>query len=177
VGEAAVLFKKTLAVTLLIVVMTASLSARCRLNSAREGASQATMAEEMVAAHNAVRARMGLRPLAWSQKAADYAQQWADYLLASGEFKHRTEHRYGENLYEIVGGSATASEVVREWSSEAAQYDYRSNVCLSGQCGHYTQVVWHDSTKVGCAVARDKLREVWVCSYDPPGNYIGERPY
>lgn len=171
------LLKKTFAVTLLIIAMTESLSARGGLNSGRDGAFQATISEEMVAAHNAVRTRMGVRPLAWSQKAADYAQEWADHLLASGEFKHRTEHRYGENLYEIVGASATPSDVVREWASEAAQYDYRSNVCLSGQCGHYTQVIWHDSTKVGCAVARDKLREVWVCSYDPPGNYIGERPY
>jgi len=26
-------------------------------------------------------------------------------------------------------------------------------------------------------VARGAGREVWVCNYDPPGNWIGKRPY
>jgi pathogenesis-related protein 1 len=30
---------------------------------------------------------------------------------------------------------------------------------------------------VGCGVARSGRTEVWVCNYDPPGNYVGERPY
>lgn len=169
--------EKVLAVALLITVAAQGMSARMRLTSGLSGAHNATMAEDMVAAHNAVRAKMGLRPLAWSQKAADYAQQWADHLLASGEFKHRTEHRYGENLYEIIGAPATPAAVVNEWASEAAQYDHRSNACVSGKCGHYTQIVWRESTRLGCAVARDNIREVWVCNYDPPGNLIGERPY
>jgi uncharacterized protein YkwD len=135
------------------------------------------MAEQMLRAHNAVRKQMGIRALVWSEQLAEYAQEWADYLLASGEFKHRTDHRYGENLYAIVGASAKPEDVVREWASEAAQYDYKANVCMSEKCGHYTQVVWRQSRAVGCAVARETLREIWVCNYNPPGNVIGERPY
>jgi hypothetical protein len=44
-------------------------------------------------------------------------------------------------------------------------------------CGHYTQIVWRNTKSVGCAVARGKGVEVWVCNYDPPGNYAGQRPY
>jgi PadR family transcriptional regulator len=46
-----------------------------------------------------------------------------------------------------------------------------------GVCGHYTQIVWSNTREVGCGVARDSNREVWVCNYNPPGNWIGERPY
>jgi len=44
-------------------------------------------------------------------------------------------------------------------------------------CGHYTQIVWRDTKQVGCGVARDNRREIWVCNYDPPGNWVGHRPY
>jgi hypothetical protein len=38
-------------------------------------------------------------------------------------------------------------------------------------------LVWNNTREVGCAVASEPGREVWVCNYDPPGNWIGERPY
>jgi hypothetical protein len=57
-------------------------------------------------------------------------------------------------------------------------YDYKSNTChQGGPCGHYTQVVWSGTRELGCGVARSPSREIWVCNYNPPGNYIGQRPY
>ena len=44
-------------------------------------------------------------------------------------------------------------------------------------CGHYTQVVWRKSLRVGCGMATCGATEVWVCNYDPAGNWDGERPY
>jgi hypothetical protein len=38
-------------------------------------------------------------------------------------------------------------------------------------------MVWRDTREVGCAVATDTEREVWVCEYYPPGNVAGFRPY
>jgi hypothetical protein len=38
-------------------------------------------------------------------------------------------------------------------------------------------MVWSTTKEVGCGVARNSRREVWVCNYDPPGNYIGKRPF
>jgi|SRR5579871_2626002 len=134
------------------------------------------MAREILAAHNAVRARVGQKPLVWSNQLASYAQEWADHLLATGAFQHRSPHPYGENLFETDGGRSTPAEVVRAWASESKDYDYRSNGCRS-VCGHYTQIVWASTRKVGCAVAHLSWREVWVCNYDPPGNFVGQRPY
>jgi pathogenesis-related protein 1 len=131
---------------------------------------------DMLAAHNAVRARVNVPPLRWSDKLADVAQGWANRLLVSRRFAHRPDSEYGENLYEIEGARATASQVVRMWDSESQQYDYASNTCRK-VCGHYTQIVWAATKQVGCGVARDSRREIWVCNYDPPGNWIGRRPY
>jgi len=133
-------------------------------------------ASEILAAHNQVRARVGVRPLAWSGELAGYAREWAERLLRRNEFRHRIGGRFGENLFEIRGASTTGALVVREWASEAGAYDARRNRCR-GVCGHYTQIVWAATERVGCAVARRGRREVWVCNYDPPGNVAGERPF
>src|SRR5689334_20872352 len=103
------------------VAFTHAVTAQVRVGYGRESAY--CIQEQMLRAHNALRKQMGISPLVWSEQIAEYAQEWADYLLATGEFKHRTEHRYGENLYAIVGAPATPEDVVREWASEAAQYD------------------------------------------------------
>ncbi len=134
------------------------------------------LAGDMLVAHNELRSRVDVAPLRWSDRLAARAQDWASRLLLERQFYHRPNPTFGENLFEITGGYATPSEVVTDWASEARDYSYRSNTC-QGVCGHYTQVVWGDTREVGCAVARDASREVWVCNYDPPGNWVGKRPY
>lgn len=154
----------------LVIVLTGTCGAQWQ----RLG--EGSLAREMLAAHNGVRARVGMAPLAWSDPLAGRAQEWADSLVARGQFAHRPNSGYGENLFEITGARATSSQVVNAWAEEVRDYDYRSNKCR-GVCGHYTQIVWGDTKEVGCAVARRGAREVWVCDYDPPGNWAGKRPY
>ena len=138
---------------------------------AQDGAPQ-----EMLAAHNAVRAKVGVPPLVWSETLARAAQEWANTLIAERRFDHRPKSKYGENMYRTDGGRTAPQKVIEQWAAEAANFDYRSNKC-KGVCGHYTQIVWRDTKEVGCAVARGGSREIWVCEYTPPGNYVGRRPY
>ncbi len=134
------------------------------------------LVRDMLALHGAVRARVGMAPLTWSDRLAAHSQDWADALLARKQFVHRPHSTYGENLFDINGAAASSAEVVNTWASESRNYDYSSNRCR-GMCGHYTQIIWGDTKEVGCAVARGGGREVWVCNYDPPGNWAGKRPY
>jgi uncharacterized protein YkwD len=140
------------------------------------GGAQSFLKRDMLAAHNGVRARAGVASLAWSDRLATRAQDWANTLLARRQLAHRPNSAYGENLYEISGATASAAQVVNTWAAESRNYDYGSNRC-HGLCGHYTQIVWAETTEVGCAAARGGRREVWVCNYDPPGNWAGKRPY
>jgi pathogenesis-related protein 1 len=134
---------------------------------------------EMLGAHNAVRKKVSVSPLVWSDQLAELAQNWATtLLLQSAPLIHRPQNPNGENLFEIRGATADPAYVVNAWASEGYDYDYRLNACRGGnKCGHYTQVVWRDTRRVGCAVARSSTREVWVCNYSPPGNVRGSRPY
>ena len=135
-----------------------------------------SLSQDMLAAHNAVRATVTAPPLIWSDKLATAAQEWANTLIEKKEFIHRPKSKFGENLFQIEGAKSIPKQVVDRWASEASNYDYKSNRC-HGACGHYTQIVWRDTKEVGCAVARGGAREVWVCEYNPPGNYVGRRPY
>jgi len=130
----------------------------------------------MLAAHNAIRATLKLPSLAWSGKIAKAAQQWADTLVKDGTFHHPAKLAWGQNLAQFYRDEHIPDQVVYGWASEAAEYDYKTNRC-GGICGHYTQLVWRDTKEVGCAVARREDREVRVCDYWPPGNYVGRRPY
>jgi len=161
----------------LLVMLTATGSAQWRhFGEGPSAPPPSSLSREMLAGHNAVRARVGMPPLAWSGRLAARSQDWADTLLARRQFIHRPNSTYGENLFEITGSTASPAQVVGAWAAESRSYDYLSNRC-SGVCGHYTQIVWGGTKEVGCAVARGRGREVWVCDYDPPGNWAGRRPY
>jgi pathogenesis-related protein 1 len=142
----------------------------------------------ITAAHNQVRAGVGVAPLTWSATLAATAQQWAnactDREPPAGFIDHNadrsTGHPYyvGENLF-ASSGPATAAAAVAAWASEAANYNYAANSC-AGVCGHYTQVVWNTTREVGCAIAACPslaFGNVIVCDYGPGGNVNGARPY
>lgn len=145
--------------------------------------------QDLLDAQNAVRssapqAQPPLEPFSWSQSATAVAQAWATGCV----FRHNDGRgELGENIYaNAPPGSSSPEDVVNNWASEAAAYDYANDTC-SGTCGHYTQLVWHSTRSVGCAKATCTGAsspfgtagnwEFWVCDYDPPGNFIGQKPY
>jgi uncharacterized protein YkwD len=140
------------------------------------GQINSTEEKQILAAQNAVRKRVGVPPLAWSAQLARAAARWARTLAGNGKFEHQARNPYGENLFEVIGATADPDEVVNSWAAEAKNYNHDKNSC-SGTCGHYTQIVWRGTKEVGCASAARGNRQVWVCEYSPPGNYLGERPY
>src|SRR3954451_1583490 len=129
---------------------------------------QDAMQRDMLAAHNAVRSKVGVPPLAWSDELARAAQQWADRLIAEKRFDHRPKSKFGENMFEMRGAQATAAKVAERWAAEASNFDLKSNKC-KGVCGHYTQMVWRDTKEVGCAVSRAAAARCGSASTRRPG--------
>ena len=143
-------------------------------------------------AHNAVRSAARpapnppLSPLTWSSEAAAVAQAWADRCV----YQHNAGRGdRGENIAASAPANRwTLADAASAWAGEAQDYDYSSNGCAPGkQCGHYTQMVWRDTQRVGCARrtcqanspfgAQFPSWDFWVCDYEPPGNFVGRRPY
>lgn len=130
--------------------------------------------------HNFWRADVGvMEELEWSKDMAKLAADWAKQLKKDGcAWEHRPANKFGENLFKGTTGYYDAAYVVDAWGSEKEFYNYDKNNCKRGEmCGHYTQMIWKTTTKVGCAKIECDGMDIWVCNYDPPGNWIGEKPY
>lgn len=132
----------------------------------------------LVDGHNKWRSEVGVPDIVWSDTLALSAAKWAAELKKQGcAFKHSSVG-YGENLFTGTSGYYNASSAIQFWGEEIEDYNYDKNTCKKGKmCGHYTQMVWKTTTKVGCAKVTCDGRDTWVCQYDPPGNYVGRKPY
>ncbi|XP_062397855.1 peptidase inhibitor 16 [Sardina pilchardus] len=123
-----------------------------------------------------------MRTMSWDERLRIVAEGYA----AKCRWDHNPDlEDLGENLY-ITNGPLDPAEAIEKWFNELEHYNYTSNECAEGEmCGHYTQVVWADSYKVGCAahlcVEIEGLpfgnATILVCNYYPAGNYEGEKPY
>lgn len=136
----------------------------------------------LLTAHNRERAQANARPLIWSETLEAEARSWAVELIDSGRFAHDPRpHGHGENLWMGWGGREfTPEDMVGDWIKERSAY--RSgvfpNVSRTGDwvaVGHYTQLIWRDTTHVGCAVEHRGDRSLLACRYSPPGNIDGRR--
>ncbi|KAI5080426.1 hypothetical protein GOP47_0003609 [Adiantum capillus-veneris] len=139
--------------------------------------------DEFLEAHNVERESVGVAGLVWDGEVAAYAQSYAEQQRdndACADLQH-SDGSYGENLYWASAVSIAPADAVNSWISEKQFYDYQANSCAAGEnmCNHYTQVVWADSIRLGCAsVACNNGGGTFViCNYDPPGNVFNERPY
>jgi len=124
---------------------------------------------------NQYRAEHNAPALTWDDSLANEGQTWANKC----DFKHSTMGN-GENLYAGTG-SFNGASAVTSWYDEINSYNF-NNPGFSGSTGHFTQLVWKSTTKVGCGLklcsyldsAGFNNAEFLVCEYSPPGNYQGQ---
>ncbi|KAJ0514159.1 putative CAP domain-containing protein [Helianthus annuus] len=129
--------------------------------------------DDYINAHSCIRRVLEVPPLTWDDELAKNAQSYADQRK---DCKMIHSDKCGENM--AAGPSLNGSYAVQMWLDERRYYDYDANKCKGQMCGHYTQMVWKDTQKVGCGRTKcDDGSWIVVCRYDPPGNIAGEKPY
>ncbi|XP_067283623.1 GLIPR1-like protein 1 isoform X2 [Pseudorasbora parva] len=156
--------------------------------------------EECVREHNMGRTNVNppasnMRYMTWDEGLAVTARAWARFCIFKHNI-HRKEVRRVHPTFPSVGENIwvgypysyfTVKSAVKSWVDEVKDYNYYQNQCTK-VCGHYTQVVWADTYKVGCAaqacpngVAETGFSTlpaiIFVCNYATAGNYQGEAPY
>nr|XP_015197976.1 PREDICTED: peptidase inhibitor 16-like [Lepisosteus oculatus] len=138
--------------------------------------------------HNQMRSMVSprasnMRGMSWGQDLETVATQYAAQCI----WEHNLDIQsvFGENLY-VGTGSFNLSKAVWRWFQEHEDYTYSTNECsVSKMCGHYTQLVWAESSRVGCGTHLcDEVKglgfkgaTVLVCNYSPAGNAENEHPY
>ncbi|PHH68772.1 hypothetical protein CDD82_290 [Ophiocordyceps australis] len=144
--------------------------------------------------HNSYRSKHNAGPLEWDDYLADEAMAWI-MQLEQCILRHPQmgEKEYGQNL---ASASFTWAPTEQEfldntangidgWYDEVKIHDFSSNSFIYAT-GHFTQLVWKGSKRLGCATrfcdgAKGETREgpafnatVTACHYYPPGNMGGE---
>ena len=136
---------------------------------------------EILRLHNISREAVGDAPLHWSEQLAAGAQQWANELARRNQMVHSHTPDVGENLAMWWGHHPTIDTMMAMWTDEKDMFQpgiFPAN-STSGSwqtVAHYTQMVWRNTTEVGCGVADNGRTEYLVCWYNPKGNIFGEDP-
>ncbi|KAG8513962.1 Glioma pathogenesis-related protein 1, partial [Galemys pyrenaicus] len=124
--------------------------------------------------------------MTWDPALAQIAKEWARNCHFShnphlSNKLHPNFTSLGENIWTGSISMFSVSSAITPWYNEVQFYNFNDKKCNDKEvCGHYTQVVWADSYKVGCAVQFcPKVAGFmslsngahFVCNYGPSGNY------
>ncbi len=124
-----------------------------------------------------------IQDMYWDTALADSAQSHTDKCV----WEH--SNTGGENLYAHSGSNGSLTAGIAIWADEHNDYDFTTNSSVNGNAvGHYTQIIWDESLRVGCAatqcnpIMKPDGSVLWsgvmyACQYRESGNWTGFQPY
>ncbi|XP_023245914.1 venom allergen 5-like, partial [Copidosoma floridanum] len=138
-------------------------------------------------------AAKNMQRMVWDNELEKIAQTWANQC----SFEHDTcrnvgRFSVGQNIYQAgTSGDPRSINVVQavdSWYKEVVYFDrndvrqFRDVNSRNGKVvGHYTQLVWANSDRLGCGSRNyDDGKYKWkyiVCNYGPTGNWIRQSVY
>jgi len=137
-------------------------------------------AKQMLNDHNFYRARHNAPRMSLDSSLNAAAQSYAEKLASQGTLVH-SSNGDGENLG--ITCDNQPEKQTTSWYNENKYYDYYNGVSATGDAtGHFTQVVWKGSTRLGVGKARGwaYIKGKWwdncdfiVARYSPAGNVQG----
>ncbi|XP_067938980.1 cysteine-rich secretory protein 2-like [Watersipora subatra] len=132
--------------------------------------------------HNQLRALQSatnMQKMVWDDEIASIAQRWADNCDFNHD-KYRTipgRFSLGQNL---ALGYRLWDTAIQGWYDEVDVFTYgRESANVFSNVGHYTQIVWASSSKIGCGYSycSNLNADFYVCNYGPAGNFDWWIPY
>ncbi|KAF6202933.1 hypothetical protein GE061_003340 [Apolygus lucorum] len=121
----------------------------------------------------------------WDENLAKSAQRWATQC-SDGHDKCRITPEFevvGQNILRTASSTHEFNTSIAPWTNEIdeASVDLIEKYHFSPETGHFSQVVWAKTRRIGCgAVSYKRERLFWmviVCNYGPSGNFIGTPMY
>jgi hypothetical protein len=163
------------------IAIALSLLAAAAASSAAAQPFAAAFPSRVLAAHNSERARAGVPPLVWDQALGSAAAAYATQMAMTGRFAHsdRSLRRgTGENLWMGTHGAFSVEAMVGGWASEKrfftpGVFPNNSRTGDWEDVGHYTQMIWPTTQRIGCALASNGRVDYLVCRYAGAGNIDG----
>ncbi|MET1110577.1 MAG: CAP domain-containing protein [Allosphingosinicella sp.] len=151
----------------------------------RDGGAQdlARLEPRLLALHNRERRATGAAPLVWDAALAAAAAAYGPALDRLGKLAHSppaTRLGQGENLWMGSRGAYDLEEMAGSWADEKSLFRPGVFPAVStsrnwSDVGHYTQMIWKGTTRLGCAVHKGRDWDYLICRYSPPGNVVGQR--
>jgi hypothetical protein len=136
---------------------------------------------EVLAMHNSERSAFGAPPLRWNPELAAHATARAQQMAQAGQLVHAPREGRGAERENIIQAPAgySAGQMMGRWTREKADFvpGIFPNVCRSGDwstCAHYSQMLWPQTTDVGCGGSPGFGFNWYVCRYFPGGNKDGK---
>jgi uncharacterized protein YkwD len=139
----------------------------------------------MMRAHNQTRAKVGAPGLLWSEELAMDAANYARLMARTRRFGHDSQsgnrERQGENLWMGTRNAYDHMDMINSWVEEdryfkPGRFPENSITGNWSDIGHYTQIIWPTTRRVGCALANNDQWDYLVCRYSPAGNVMGRDP-
>ncbi|UJR21893.1 hypothetical protein I4U23_024965 [Adineta vaga] len=133
---------------------------------------------EVLNAHNIYRSRHCASSLRIDDRLSRSAQNYAQRLANMNTMVHSGMKGVGENLYMMSSSNEitqmSGSKATHAWYDEIKQYNFNQST-FSMETGHFTQVVWKGSQRlgVGFAFGNGGRSAFVVAQYTPPGNVQG----
>jgi hypothetical protein len=138
-------------------------------------------AAKLLVMHNRARSEFRYLPMTWDPQLAARAQIHANHLARIGRLVHAPKSRrpgQGENLAMGFGPYSSIEWLAGTWLAERRLFKpgVFPNTSRTGHwadAGHYSQMVWPVSVRLGCGKARGRRMIFLVCRYSPAGNRDG----
>lgn len=135
---------------------------------------------------NEERESLGLSPLVWDSALAEDAARYARQMAQTNLFRHslRTSRAVpsGENLWMGPRRLYGYDRMIGDFLEEKRLFRRSGklpDLSVTGRwedVGHYSQIIWRGTRKVGCALAEGQDYDYLVCRYFPAGNMFGMGP-